>query len=110
LAALRKGTVDLTWIKAIEVEELARREKGVMSARTPEARHLYIWLNTAVPPFNNVKLRQAVAASLNRQEIIDTVLLGRGKLTTAIRPRPSPTCCPRPRRRRCRSTSRTTSS
>ena len=86
LAALRKGTVDLTWIKAIEVEELARREKNLMSSETPEARHLYIWLNTTAPPFNNVKLRQAVAASLNRQEIIDTVLLGRGKLTTAIPP------------------------
>jgi peptide/nickel transport system substrate-binding protein len=86
LAALRKGTVDLTWIKAIEVEELARREKNLMSAETPEARHLYIWLNTTAPPFNNVKLRQAVAASLNRQEIIDTVLLGRGRLTTALPP------------------------
>jgi peptide/nickel transport system substrate-binding protein len=86
LAALRKGTVDLTWIKAIEVEDLARKEKGLQWAETPEARHLYIWLNTQVPPFNNVKLRQAFAASLNRQEIIDTVLLGRGKLTTAIPP------------------------
>ena len=86
LAALRKGTVDLTWIKAIEIEELARREKGLMWSDTPEARHLYIWLNTTEPPFNNVRLRQAFAASLNRQEIIDTVLLGRGKLTTALPP------------------------
>ncbi len=86
LAALRKGTVDVTWIKATEIEELARKEKGISSADTPEARHLYVWLNTRQAPFNNVKLRQAVAASLNRQEIIDTVLLGRGKLTTAIPP------------------------
>ena len=86
LAAVRKGTVDLTWIKAIEVEELARREKTLMWSETPEARHLYIWLNTTAPPFSNVKLRQAVAASLNRGEIIDTVLLGRGKLTTALPP------------------------
>ena len=86
LAALRKGTVDLTWIKAVEIEDLARREKALVSADTPEARHLYIWLNTKEPPFNNVKLRQAFAGALNRQEIIDTVLLGRGKLTTAIPP------------------------
>lgn len=90
LAALRKGTVDLTWIKAIEVEELARKEKGFQWSETPEARHLYIWLNMKVPPFNNVKLRQAFAASLNRQEIIDTVLMGRGKLTTAIPPATTP--------------------
>jgi peptide/nickel transport system substrate-binding protein len=86
LAALRRGTVDVTWIKAIEIEELARREKGLNWSETPEARHLYIWLNTKEAPFNNVKLRQAVAASLNRQEIIDTVLLGRGKLTTGLPP------------------------
>jgi peptide/nickel transport system substrate-binding protein len=86
LAALRKGTVDLTWIKAIEIEELARREKGVSSMETPEARHLYIWMNTKEPPFNNLKLRQAFAAALDRQEIIDTVLLGRGKLTTGLPP------------------------
>jgi peptide/nickel transport system substrate-binding protein len=86
LAALRKGTVDLTWIKAIEIEELARREKGLSSMETPEARHLYIWMNTKEPPFSNVKVRQAVAAALDRQEIIDTVLLGRGKLTTGLPP------------------------
>jgi peptide/nickel transport system substrate-binding protein len=86
LAALRKGTVDVTWIKALEIEELARREKGLSSMETPEARHLYIWLNTKEPPFTNVKLRQAVAAALDRQEIIDTVLLGRGKLTTGLPP------------------------
>jgi peptide/nickel transport system substrate-binding protein len=86
LAALRRGTVDLTWIKATEIEELARKEKGILSADTPEARHLYVWLNTRQPPFDNVKLRQAVAASLNRQEIIDAVLMGRGKLTAAVPP------------------------
>src|SRR5262249_11224239 len=71
LAALRKGTVDLTWIKAIEIEELARKEKTLQSSDTPEARHLYIWLNTREPPVNNVKLRQAEAASLNPPELID---------------------------------------
>ena len=90
LAALRKGTVDVTWIKATEIEELARKEKGIVSADTPEARHLYVWLNTRQAPFNNVKLRQAVAAALDRQEIIDTVLLGHGKLTTAIPPATAP--------------------
>jgi peptide/nickel transport system substrate-binding protein len=86
LAALRKGTVDMTWIKATEIEELARKEKGLVSLDTPEARHLYVWLNTSAPPFNNVKLRQAVAASIDRKEIIDVVLMGRGKLTTGIPP------------------------
>ena len=29
------------------------------SALYPEARHLYVWLNTRQAPFNNAKLRQA---------------------------------------------------
>lgn len=86
LAAVRKGTIDLTWIKATEIEELARKEKGIMSAETPEARHLYVFLSAKEGPFQNRKLRQAVAAAIDRQEIIDSVLLGRGKLTTAIPP------------------------
>jgi peptide/nickel transport system substrate-binding protein len=86
LAALRRGTVNLTWIKATEVEVLARRDRNLVSADTPEARHLYMWLNTKQPPFDNVKLRQAVAASLDRHEIIEAVLLGHGKLTSAIPP------------------------
>lgn len=94
LAALRRGTLDLTWIKAIETEELARREKGLAFAETPEARHLYIWLNTKQPPFNDVKLRQAVAAALDRKEIIDTVLLGRGKLTAGLPPATVPYVLP----------------
>ncbi|MBI1734815.1 MAG: ABC transporter substrate-binding protein [Candidatus Rokubacteria bacterium] len=86
LAALRKGTVDLTWIKDTAIEELARKDKTVVAAETPEARQLFIWFNTRQAPFNNVKLRQAVAASLDRKEIIDTVLLGRGRLTTPLPP------------------------
>src|SRR3972149_4344657 len=57
-----------------------------MSSGASAARPLYVWLNTREAPFNNVKLRQAVAASLDRREIIETVLLGRGKLTTGIPP------------------------
>ncbi|HXH84116.1 MAG TPA: ABC transporter substrate-binding protein [Candidatus Tectomicrobia bacterium] len=86
LAALRRGAIDLTWIKDPAVEELARKEKGVVAAETPEARQLFVWLNTRQAPFNSVKLRQAVAAALDRKAIIDAVLLGRGKLSTLLPP------------------------
>lgn len=86
LAALRRGTIDLTWIKDPAIEALARKEKAIVAAETPEARQLFVWLNTRKPPFDNVKLRQAVAAALDRKAIIDTVLLGHAKLSTLLPP------------------------
>jgi ABC-type transport system substrate-binding protein len=36
----------------------------------------YILFQEAMPPFDNVQFRQAIAALLNRQEVVDTVFLG----------------------------------
>jgi len=38
----------------------------------------YICFQERIPPFDNPKARQAIAAALNRQEIVDTVFLGQG--------------------------------
>jgi peptide/nickel transport system substrate-binding protein len=40
--------------------------------------------NTARPPSQDVRVRQAVLKSIDLQSILDTVLLGRGELTTGI--------------------------
>ncbi len=36
----------------------------------------YICFQEKIPPFDNSKVRQAIAAALNRQEVVDTVFLG----------------------------------
>ena len=38
----------------------------------------YLGLNCKNPPFNNVKLRQAVAYAMPYQKIMDAALFGRG--------------------------------
>jgi peptide/nickel transport system substrate-binding protein len=86
LAAIRKGTVELTWIKEIQLAELARKDKDITIAKTLPSRHLHLFFNTSKGPLSHVKARQAIASALDRQEFIDTILLGQGVLSTCIPP------------------------
>jgi len=86
LAAIRKGSVQLTWIKEIQLAELARKDKDITIAQTLPSRHLHFFINTSKGPLSHVKVRQAIASALDRQEFIDTILLGQGVLSTCIPP------------------------
>ena len=86
LAAIRKGAVDLTWIKEIQLAELARKDRDITIAKTLPSRHLHFFINTSKGPLSHVKVRQAIASALDRQEFIDTILLGQGVFSTCIPP------------------------
>jgi peptide/nickel transport system substrate-binding protein len=51
---------------------------GVKLAETLELAYTLIGFNTAKPPFDNAKLREAVNTALNRDEIIQAALFGAG--------------------------------
>jgi peptide/nickel transport system substrate-binding protein len=70
LAALRTKSVDMAAISDPNVLESAKRTPGVRVLLTAGLNARNIGLNTARPPFNDVRVRQAVAAVLNRQQII----------------------------------------
>lgn len=46
----------------------------------------FIAFNERIPPFDNPKVRQAISAALNRQELCDTVLLGQCKPAYSLLP------------------------
>ncbi len=76
--ALRTGTVDfIEYVPSSEVRAL-RADPNVEVLGGPSANFRAIYINCAVAPFNNVKVRQALAWSVNRKEIIDTALFGVG--------------------------------
>ncbi len=76
--ALRTGTVDfIEYVPSSEVRVL-RADPNVEVLGGPSANFRAIYINNAVAPFNNVKVRQAMAWSVNRKEIIDTALFGVG--------------------------------
>lgn len=86
LAALRRGSVDVGWVKEAQVADMARKTKGIRVAVPPQARQMRVWLNQARFPFNSKKLRQAFSCAIDRKEIIKTVLMGFGQLTACIPP------------------------
>ncbi len=57
--------------------------------RFPGSNIQYIGFNTQVSPFNNVKVRQAIAYAINRERIINELLSGQAKLAYSILPEDS---------------------
>jgi len=86
LAGIRRGTTDIGWVKGVQTAMLAAKEPNVRVVKSAPARQGRFWLNHQVFPFNNLKLRQALSACLDRQAIIDKVLLGNGVLSSIIPP------------------------
>jgi len=84
LGALRKGVVDVGWIKNAQLADLLAKRDNLKIISGPEVRQQRFWFKVTKPPFDNIKVRQAMAAAIDRQEIINTVMFGRGVLTAAI--------------------------
>lgn len=76
--AIRTGTVDfIEYVPSSEVRSL-RADPNIEVVGGPSANFRAIYINNAIAPFNNVKVRQALAWTMNRKEIIDTALFGVG--------------------------------
>ncbi|MEO8289377.1 MAG: ABC transporter substrate-binding protein [Gaiellaceae bacterium] len=46
----------------------------------------YVGINQAIPPMDKIEVRQAVAAGLNRQEVVDSFYAGRGEVANEFMP------------------------
>ena len=76
--ALRTGNVDwIEYVPSSEVQSL-RGDPNVQVVGGLSANFRAIYINTAVAPFNNVKVRQAMAWAVDRKQIVDTALFGVG--------------------------------
>lgn len=92
LAALRAGDLDI--INRVPSQWVLRVQKG--EARdfylTPSryAGFLSISPNVVAPPFNNLKLRQAIAYALDRKQVLDGARWGLGEVTHQRFPKDTP--------------------
>ena len=83
MTALRAGDVDLIeaapweWVTQIKGGKL----KGINYSAGTDAGFRVIKFNAGNPPFNNKKLRQAVAYALNKKEILNAAYFGFGEPT-----------------------------
>ncbi len=78
VGALLNGDVDLN--TQVDPSQFPRLQKqtGVVPLRTPSGQFLNLVLGCDVKPFNDPKVRQALALSIDRKTLVDMVLEGLG--------------------------------
>ncbi len=80
VTALRTGSVDwIEYVPATDVKTL-QADKQIMVEGGPSANYRAIFFNAKVKPFDDARVRRAVAYALNDPEIVDVALLGTGGL------------------------------
>jgi peptide/nickel transport system substrate-binding protein len=98
-ALIERGDADITAdLVAKDFAELAALKKIKVVGTPIENAMQYIGLNVKQPPFDNVKVRQAIAYAIPYQKIMDAVLFGRaaplyggkGEIASTEWPQPTP--------------------
>jgi peptide/nickel transport system substrate-binding protein len=80
-ALLERGDADISFdLPPKDFAEIAKAGKLTVVAHPVENAHAYVGMNVKHPPFNNVKVRQAVAYALPYEAIFSTAVFGRGAL------------------------------
>src|SRR5512132_3958154 len=85
-AALRTKAADRGIIVDAKVARTLRSESGVTLSAKPSLSYNLLFVNTKRKPFDNLKVRQAIAYSIDRKAIIDAVAFGEGEITGPIAP------------------------
>ncbi len=98
-ALMERGDADISFdLPPKDVSELAAEKKLTVIGTPIENAIIYIGMNVKQAPFDNVKVRQAIAYAIPYDKIMSAVMFGRGKpmfggpgkVTEAVWPQPSP--------------------
>jgi peptide/nickel transport system substrate-binding protein len=81
LASLRAGQTDFALLNDPLVATLVPKEANLQLNRVPGLAYNVLQLNPSRKPMDNLKVRQAISCAVNRQDVIDTALVGEGKVT-----------------------------
>ena len=75
--ALEAGEIDIAWrtLRPTDIQDLKKKE-GIVVEEAPGGAIRYIVFNTKIPPFDDPKVRKALAAALDRKAICEKVYLG----------------------------------
>lgn len=97
LALLRRGDADLVFnLTAKDARDLAADGAFTLASTPVENAMWYIGLKTDAPPFDNVKVRQAVGLAIPYDAIMSSVMFGRGQPLFAGTAAPSAATWPSP--------------
>ncbi len=81
LASLRAGQTDFALLNDPLVATLVPNEPNLQLNPVPGLAYNVLQLNPARKPMDDLKVRQAISCAVNRQDIVDTALVGEGKVT-----------------------------
>ncbi|WP_282611281.1 ABC transporter substrate-binding protein [Pelagibius sp. Alg239-R121] len=81
LAALRSKQVDFALINDPFVATLIPQASGLKLAKAPVLSFHVLQLNPSRGPLTELKVRQAISCAVDRQDVLDTALLGEGAVT-----------------------------
>jgi peptide/nickel transport system substrate-binding protein len=91
-AELQSGRVDIAPMPTSLSPDAIRRleqDPSLQVRAFPGSNLILLTLNTAAPPIDNVKVRQAIAYAIDRDSLIKNLLLGYGKIAHSILPEES---------------------
>ena len=86
IAALRSGAVDLITELPIADLPTVRADPSLQLVARPAMTVLSLALNLGSPPLDDLRVRQAIAAAVNRRAIVDRLLAGEGRPATQLLP------------------------
>jgi peptide/nickel transport system substrate-binding protein len=81
LDSMRANQTDFALLNDPTVATLVPSEPTMQLIREPGLAYNALQLNPARKPMDNLMVRQAISCAVNRQEVIDTALVGEGKVT-----------------------------
>jgi peptide/nickel transport system substrate-binding protein len=79
--SMRANQTDFALFNDPTIATLIPGEPGMTLNRIPGLAYNVLQLNPSRPPMDKLQVRQAISCAVNRQEIIDTALVGEGKVT-----------------------------
>jgi peptide/nickel transport system substrate-binding protein len=78
LALLQAGEVDISYVLPLEAMPDLEKDPNLTVISVPSTEIAYLGMNAHMPPFDNVKVRQAINYAVPYDTIIKDVLLGYG--------------------------------
>ncbi|MCL0078239.1 glutathione ABC transporter substrate-binding protein [Dehalococcoidia bacterium] len=83
VAMLEAGDAHMAWIVPPHDAPRLEADPAITVLRKPGPRMIYLGLNNQLPPFDDVRVRHAINYAIDREAIVDRILLGVGEVADA---------------------------